>query len=98
MAIPNPICRCAPDPDSAIEADRKAQGTVLAVLIDEHPVRMTMDELILVMHADPEGNDPGITTKDAIRELICAGLVTREGRHLSPTRAALYFAAVDVDR
>jgi hypothetical protein len=96
MAIPN-LLDCRRDPDSPAEQDRKDQGTVLRVLIDEHPVRMSLDELILVMHADPEGDDPGIATRDALRELVSAGLVHREGRFLSPTRAALYFAAVDAD-
>ena len=97
MAIPNLMHRCAPDPDSAIEVDRKNHGVVLSVLIDEHPIRMTLDELILVMHADPEDDDPGVTTQDAVRELVSAGLVHRDGRFLAPTRAALYFFAVDVD-
>jgi hypothetical protein len=98
MAIPNDMRRCPADPDSPGEQDRKTQGTVLAVLIDEHPIRMTLDELILVMHADPEQDNPSATTNDAIRDLVSAGLVNREGRHLSPTRAALYFHAVDADR
>lgn len=97
MAIPNLMHRCSPDPDSAIEVDRKNHGVVLSVLLDEHPIRMTLDELILVMHADPEDEDPGTTTKDAIRELVSAGLVHRDGRFLAPTRAALYFSAVEVD-
>ncbi len=97
MAIPNLMHRCSPDPDSAIEQDRNAIGVVLSVLLDEHPIRMTLDELILVMHADPDQDDPGNTTQDAIRELVSAGLVHRDGRFLAPTRAALYFAAVDVD-
>jgi hypothetical protein len=97
MAIPNLMHRCVPDPDSAIEQDRKDIGVVLSVLLDEHPIRMTLDELILVMHADPEDDDPGATTKDAIRELVSAGLVHRDGRFLAPTRAALYFFAVDAD-
>jgi hypothetical protein len=98
MAIPNLMRRCPADPDSPAEEDRKTQGNVLAVLIDEHPIRMTMDELILVMHADPKQDNPGTTTKDAIHHLVSAGLVTCDGRFLSPTRAALYFAAVDADR
>jgi len=96
MAIPNLMHHGTGDPDSPIEADRKAQGTVLGILVDEHPVRMTLDELILVMHADPEGDNPGASTKDALRELVSAGLVNREGRFLSPTRAALYFAWLDL--
>jgi hypothetical protein len=89
--------RCEADPDSAIEQERKDIGVVLSVLIDEHPIRLTLDELIRVIHADPDDADPGTTTQDAIRELVSAGLVHRDGRFLAPTRAALYFSAVEVD-
>ncbi len=98
MAIPNLMHRCPADPDSPMEQDRRSQGDVLAVLLDEHPVRMSLDELILVMHADPDRENPGTATKDAIRELVSGGLVHREGRFLSPTRTALYFAALNADR
>lgn len=98
MAIPNLMHRCEADPDSAIEQEREDIGVVLSVLIDEHPIRMTLDELIRVIHGDPdEEDDLGTTTQDAIRELVSAGLVHRDGRFLAPTRAALYFSAVEVD-
>jgi hypothetical protein len=95
MAIPKLLDR-ERDPDSSIEQDRKDQGDVLRVLIDEHPVRMTLDELILVMHADAERGDPSAATENAILDLIGAGLVHREGQFLGPTRAALYFAALEM--
>ena len=83
------------DPDSPIEDDRRNQSVVLSMLIDEHPVRLTFDELALVLHADLS-EPPRIATHNALKDLIGAGLVYREGRLLSPTRAALYFAALDV--
>ena len=83
------------DPDSPIEDDRRNQSVVLSMLIDEHPVRLTFDELALVLHADLS-EPPRIATQNALKDLIGAGLVYREGRLLSPTRAALYFAALDV--
>ena len=83
------------DPDSPIEDDRRNQSVVLSMLIDEHPVRLTFDELALVLHADLS-EPPRIATQTALKDLIGAGLVYREGRLLSPTRAALYFAALDV--
>jgi hypothetical protein len=55
-----------------------------------------MDELILVLHADPERGDPEDAAGRAVRELVGAGLMHREGRFLSPSRAALYFAALEV--
>ena len=83
------------DPDSPIEDDRRNQSVVLSMLIDEHPVRLTFDELALVLHADLS-EPPRVATQNALTDLIGAGLVYREGRLLSPTRAALYFAALDV--
>jgi hypothetical protein len=84
------------DPDSPIEDDRRNQSVVLSMLIDEHPVRLSFDELVLVLHADLT-ETPRIATENALKDLIGAGLVRREGPHLLPTRAALYFAALDVD-
>lgn len=85
------------DPDSPIAHNRRDQSIVLAMLIDEHPVRLTLDELVLLLHADLKQETPLIATENALMELIGAGLVRREGPLLSPTRAALYFAALDVD-
>jgi hypothetical protein len=68
----------------------------LALLLNEHPTRLTVDELILVLHADPERGDPEDAAERAVRELVGAGLMHREGRFLSPSRAALYFAALEV--
>jgi hypothetical protein len=55
-----------------------------------------MDELILVLHADPERDDPEDAGQRAVRELVGAGLVHLEGRFLAPSRAALYFDALEV--
>jgi hypothetical protein len=55
-----------------------------------------MDELILVLHADPERGDPEDAAARAVRELVGAGLMHHEGRFLSPSRAALYFAALEL--
>ena len=97
MAIPNLMHRCVAGPDSAIEQDRKDIGVVLSILLDEHPIRMTLDELALVVNGNPEGGDCGTTTEDAIFELVRAGLVHCDGRFVAPTRAALFFSAVEVD-
>jgi len=55
-----------------------------------------MDELILVLHADPDRGDPEDAGSRAVRELVGAGLVHRDGRFLAPTRAALYFDALEL--
>jgi hypothetical protein len=55
-----------------------------------------MDELTLVLHGDPEPGDPGDRADRAVRELAGAGLIHREGRFLVPSRAALYFAELEL--
>jgi hypothetical protein len=96
MADTNPTDRAPLDPSSPVVEDRRTESAVLSFLLNEHPTRLTVDELILVLHADPERGDPEDAGSRAVRELVAAGLVHREGRFLAPTRAALYFAALEV--
>lgn len=96
MADQNPTGRAPLDPSSPAGEDKKTESAVLALLLDEHPTRLTMDELILVLHADPERGDPEDAGQRAVRELVGAGLVHREGRFVAPSRASLYFAALEL--
>lgn len=96
MASENPKGRASFDPCSPTGADKRTERAVLALLLDEHPTRLTVDELILVLHADPERGDPEDAAGRAVRELVGAGLMYHEGRFLSPSRAALYFAALEL--
>jgi hypothetical protein len=95
MASQNPTGRAPLDPSSPAGEDKQTESAVLALLLAEHPIRLTMDELILVLHADPERGDPEDAGKRAVRELVGAGLIHREGRFVAPSRAALYFAALE---
>jgi len=63
----------------------------LTFLLDEHPTRLTLGELSLVLNADPCLDDPDDAAKRAVRELVGAGLIHKDGRFLAPSRAALYF-------
>jgi len=96
MANENPTDRRPSDPCPPAVQDRKTERAVLVLLLDEHPARLTTDELILVLHADPERGDPEDAGQRAVRQLVGAGLIHREGRFLAPSRAALYFAALEV--
>jgi hypothetical protein len=95
MARENPTGHALHDSGSPADEDSRTEGAVLALLLSEHPTRLTMDEMILVLHADPERGDPEDAGERAVRELVGAGLVHREGRFLAPSRAALYFAALE---
>ena len=91
MADENPTDREAVDPFSPMGEDRKTEGAILALLLTEHPIRLTMDELGLVLHGDVDLFLPKDAAERAIRELVGAGLVHHDGKFLSSTRAALYF-------
>lgn len=96
MADENPTGRTCPDPSSPAGEDTRTESAVLALLLEEHPIHLTMDELVLVLHADPERGDPADAALRAVRELVGAGLVYREGRFLTPSRAALYFDGLEL--
>ena len=94
MADENPTGRECQDPPSPAGEDTRTESAVLALLLEEHPIHLTMDELILVLHADSSRGDPVDAGQRAVRELVGAGLVYRDGPFLYPSRAALYFDAL----
>jgi len=98
MADRNPRDRGAscPDLQTTASEDARTESAVLSLLIEEHPIHLTMDELALVLHGDPERVDPKDAAYRAVRELVGAGLVHREGAFLLPSRAALYFDGLGV--
>lgn len=93
MADRNPTERGAAGPDSpnAAARDARTENAVLTFLLDEHPTRLTLGELSLVLNADPRLDDPDDAAERAVRELVGAGLIHQDGRFLAPSRAALYF-------
>lgn len=97
MADQNPTGHSLRDPASPAEQDRRFEGLVLSLLLEEHPARLTTDELALILSAFHDQGHPHDAAQRAIRELIGAGLVHRDGRFICPSRAALYFDRLDVD-
>lgn len=91
MADQNPTDRDFPESDSTSNEDRRTEHSVLSLLLDEHPVRLTLDEVSLVLSAEPRLTGPEDAAERAVYRLTCFGLVHRDGRFLTPSRAALYF-------
>ena len=83
MADQNPRDRGAnsPDPDNAAARDPRTENAVLTFLLDEHPTRLTLGELSLVLNADPRLTDPDDAAKRAVRNWSGLG---------SPTRTAAF--------
>ena len=65
---------------------------MLAFLLDQHPARLTVDELPFALDAKD------FAEKDAIarvRELTAVGLLRPEGELIEPSRAALHFERLE---
>jgi hypothetical protein len=77
--------------------DAKAERVVLAFLLEEHPARLTVLELSRALNAEPGSFDSDDAVERAVRELDGAGLIHCRGGFVAPTRAALYFAQLEVD-
>lgn len=97
MAKGNPTDRAQSDPFSPDPKDKKVERAVLAFLIYRHPERLTIPELSRVVskeNSDLEGDD---AVERAVRELVGAGLLECQATVALPTRAALYFDALESD-
>jgi hypothetical protein len=96
MAGTNPTHRtwrgaAAPDPK-----EKKCGRAILAYLIYRHPERLTIPELSRVLN-EGGGFDEDDSVERAVRELVGVGLLECDGAYIVPTRAALYFEALEAD-
>ena len=70
--------------------DSGLEAVVLQHLLALHPVQLSIEELLREL-----GEDEGFAGRDAVdravRDLAAAGLLSRNGGLLSPSRAALRF-------
>ena len=97
MADRNPTdCGEFAPTDYAAE-EKQAQRVVLAFLLEEHPSRLTIPELCRALYAHPTDFNRNDAVERAIRELDSAGLVHCDGGYAVPSRAALYFARLEMD-
>lgn len=92
MATEDPTRNSAEDPASE---DRRTERAVLAFVLDQHPTLLTEDELTFAL--DPKDLAEKDAIARAIRDLTGAGLLRLSGDSLTPTRPALYFAALEAD-
>lgn len=95
MADENPRDRGLLDPPCSVDADHQVEAVVLAFLIDEHPVQLTIPEVSLALNAGSTDFGGEDAVERAIRELVGAGLLRCDGGSVLPTRAALYGAQLE---
>ena len=84
------------DFSSPADEDAKTEGGVLGLILEEHPALLTVAELLLAMNRGP-GDFPANDAVDrAIHNLVGAGLLYIGDGLVLPTRAARYFAGLEV--
>lgn len=66
---------------------------MLALLPDQHPTRVTVDELPFALNAKDFAEKDAITR--AVRELTAVGLLRPEGALIEPSRTALHFERLE---
>lgn len=97
MADQNPRdCRASDSPGIEQEEVR-TENAVLSLLLDEHPIRLTLDEIALVLHGEPRLADPKEAAEQAVYRLFSFGLIYRDANFVVPTRAAIRFERLRAD-
>lgn len=76
--------------------DIKVERTVLAFILNEHPNQLTVAEVSWALDRDPTKFETEDAVERAVRELVSAGLLYCSDGFVLPTRAALYFARLEM--
>lgn len=77
--------------------DMQAQRAVLAFLLEEHPARLTIPELCRALYAHPNNFESSDAVERAVRELDGAGLIHCHSGYAALSRAARYFARLEME-
>jgi hypothetical protein len=96
MADANPTDRGPLDPSDLAAQDAKVERVVLAFLLDEYPAQLTIPELSGALNERPGDFESEDAVERAVRELVGAGLLHCQGAYVLPSRAALYFARLEM--
>jgi hypothetical protein len=77
---------------TTLAEDESVESAVLRQLLDLHPTRLTLAELIRELGGDRGGFAERDAVERAVRDLSAVGLLHRGGDFVEPTRAALRFS------
>lgn len=97
MADANPTDSAARCLNPFLAKEARNQGIVLSFLLDEHPAQLTIPEVARELYAHPSDFDENDAVERAIRDLVGGGLLQCHGAFVLPTRAALYFARLEME-
>jgi hypothetical protein len=79
------------DPPRREDEDRLVQRAVLAIVLAEHPVQLTIADLGRELSDQPGDFAQRDAIDRAVRDLVGIGLLHRHGEFVLPTRAAAHF-------
>lgn len=71
--------------------DRRRAARILTHLLRLYPAQLAIEEVVRELTTSAPGVDDWEAAEDAIRDLIAAGLLHRNGEFVFPTRAAQRF-------
>ena len=71
--------------------EEQAEQAVLALLLEVHPARLSVDEVVRELTDRPDDFAPRDRVNNALRDLVAAGLVHRHGPFVFASRAAVRF-------
>jgi hypothetical protein len=78
--------------DTTWAEDEGIESAVLHQLLDLHPTRLTLEELLREMSGDRRVFSERDAVERAVRELTATGLLHQGEEFVTPTRAALRFS------
>lgn len=79
------------------DADSETEAAVMVLLLTEHPTHLTVGDVDRELAPGGEFAERDAVAR-AIRDLAAVGLLNRHGDLVLPSRAALYFDGLDVDK
>jgi hypothetical protein len=97
MAKTNPTERAEGDTPGPRRQDAKAERTVLAFLLNEHPNQLTVAEISWALNEGSAEFEADDAVERAVRELVGVGLLHCIDAFVVPTCAALYFDRLEMD-
>jgi hypothetical protein len=77
---------------TTLAEDESVESAVLRQLLDLHPTRLTLAELVRELGGDYGGFAERDAVERAVRDLAAVGLLHRGDDFVEPTRAALRFS------
>jgi hypothetical protein len=77
---------------TTLAEDESVESAVLRQLLELHPTRLTLAELVRELGGDRGGFAERVAVERAVRDLSAVGLLHRGEHFVEPTRAALRFS------